>query len=155
MCCAASSRYCAYLDANGSPAPWLQQIDSISGNGRHAIVIAPELVRIEMLRVGRTYELAITRLWLKTEEGHTRPAIATASLFRSHQGTLAAELWNAENKSLRGMVAPVFCTVAGEVFDLPNRFEEVIRTITGAVACVGCKHTHIAVAPAANKGGER
>ena len=58
--------------------PWLQQIDSISGNGRHAIVIAPELVRIEMLRIGHTYELAITRLWLKSEEGHTRPAIATA-----------------------------------------------------------------------------
>ena len=71
-------RYCAYLDADGNPAPWLQQIDSISGNGRHAIVIAPELVRIEMLRIGHTYELAITRLWLKSEEGHTRPAIATA-----------------------------------------------------------------------------
>ena len=35
-------RYCAYLDADGNPAPWLQQIDSISGNGRHAIVIAPK-----------------------------------------------------------------------------------------------------------------
>ena len=91
-------RYCAYLDADGNPAPWLQQIDSISGNGRHAIVIAPELVRIEMLRIGHTYELAITRLWLKSEEGHTRPAIVTAPLFRGHQGTLAVELWNAENK---------------------------------------------------------
>ena len=99
-------RYCAYLDADGNPAPWLQQIDSISGNGRHAIVIAPELVRIEMLRIGHTYELAITRLWLKSEEGHTRPAIVTAPLFRGHQGTLAVELWNAENKSLRGTVAP-------------------------------------------------
>ncbi|MGA7830279.1 MAG: hypothetical protein WCA21_04890, partial [Terracidiphilus sp.] len=88
-------RYCAYLDADGNPAPWLQQIDSISGNGRHAIVIAPELVRIEMLRIGHTYELAITRLWLKSEEGHTRPAIVTAPLFRGHQGTLAVELWNA------------------------------------------------------------
>jgi hypothetical protein len=91
-------RYCAYLDADGNPAPWLQQIDSISGNGRHAIVISPELVRIEMLRIGHTYELAITRLWLKSEEGHTRPAIATAPVFRGHQGTLAVELWNAENK---------------------------------------------------------
>ncbi len=99
-------RYCAYLDADGNPAPWLQQIDSISGNGRHAIVIAPELVRIEMLRIGHTYELAITRLWLKSEEGHTRPAIVTAPLFRGHQGTLAVELWNAENKALRGTVAP-------------------------------------------------
>ncbi len=97
-------RYCAYLDADGNPAPWLQQIDSISGNGRHAIVIAPELVRIEMLRIGHTYELAITRLWLKSEEGHTRPAIATAPVFRGHQGTLAVELWNAKNKALRGTV---------------------------------------------------
>ena len=108
-------RYCAYLDADGNPAPWLQQIDSISGNGRHAIVIAPELVRIEMLRIGHTYELAITRLWLKSEEGHTRPAIATAPVFRGHQGTLAVELWNAENKALRGTVAPVFYTAAGEM----------------------------------------
>ena len=101
-------RYCAWLDADGKPAPWLQQIDSISGNGRHAIVISPELVRIEMLRIGHTYELAITRLWLKSEEGHTRPAIAAAPVFRGHQGTLAAEIWNAENKVLRGSVAPAF-----------------------------------------------
>jgi hypothetical protein len=147
-------RYCAYFDADGNPAPWLQQIDSISGNGRHAIVIAPELVRIEMLRIGHTYELAITRLWLKFEEGHTRPTIVTAPLFRGHHGTLAVELWSAENKSLRGTVAPLFYTAAGEVLDLPERFDKAIRNITGAVACPGCKHTHVAVAPATNKGGE-
>ena len=101
------------------------------------------------------YELAITRLWLKTVEGHTRPVIATAPLFRGHQGTLAVELWNAENKSLRGTIAPVFYTTAGEELNLPIRFEKAIRKITGAVACLGCKHTHIAVAPATNKGGER
>jgi hypothetical protein len=143
-------RYCAYLDADGNRAPWLQQIDSISGNGRHAIVIASELVRIEMLRIGHTYELAISRLWLKSVEGHTRPVIATAPLFLSHQGTLAVELWNAENKSLRGTVAPLFFTAAGEVLDLPERFNEAIRMITGAVVCLGCKHAHIAVDPTSN-----
>ena len=147
-------RYCAYLDADGSPALRLQQIDSISGNGRHAIVISPALVRIEMLRIGHTYELAITRLWLKSEEGHTRPAIATAPLFRGMQGTLAVELWNAKHKALRGIVAPVFYTAAGEMLNLPDRFDEATRKITGAVACLGCKHTHIAVAPASSKGGE-
>ena len=147
-------RYCAYLGADGNPETWLQQVDSISGNGRHAIVIAPELMRIEMLRIGHTYELAITRLWLKTVEGHTRPAIATVPPFRGRQGTLAVELWSAENKSLRGTVAPVFYTAAGEALHLPDRFDEAIRKITGAVACLGCKHTHIAVAPASNKGGE-
>ena len=148
-------RYCAFLNADGSPAPWLQFIDSISGNGRHAIVIALELVRIEMLRIGHTYELAITRLWLKTEEGRTRPAIATAPLFRGHHGSLTVELWNAENKALRGTTAPVFYTAAGEVLNLPDRFVEATRKITGAVACLGCKHTLIAVAPASDKGGER
>jgi hypothetical protein len=92
-------RYCAYLGADGNPATWLQQVDSISGNGRHAIVIAPELMRIEMLRIGHTYELAISRLWLKSEEGHTRPAIATAPLFRGRQGTLAVELWSLRRTS--------------------------------------------------------
>jgi hypothetical protein len=147
-------RYCAYLDADGSPALRLQQIDSISGNGRHAIVISPALVRIEMLRIGHTYELAITRLWLKSEEGHTRPAIATAPFFRGRQGTLTVELWNAKHKALRGIVAPVFYTAAGEMLNLPDRFDEATRKITGAVACLGCKHTHIAVAPASNKGDE-
>lgn len=147
-------RYCAYLDADRNPAPWLQQIDSISGNGRHAIVIAPELVRIEMLRIGHTYELAITRLWLKSEEGRTRPAIATELVFHGHQGTLAIDLWNVENKSLRGTVAPVFYTAAGEVLALPKNYDEAIRKITGSVACIGCKHTHIAVTPPSNKGGE-
>ena len=71
-----------------------------------------------MLRIGHTYELAISQLWLKTEEGRTRPAIATAPLFRGHQGTLAVDLWNPENKSLRGSIAPVFYTAAGEVLDL-------------------------------------
>ena len=104
--------------------------------------------------IGHTYELAITRLWLKSEEGHTRPAIATAPLFRGHQGTLTVELWNAENKAIRGTVAPVFYTAAGEVLNLPERFDEATRKITGAVACSGCKHTHVAVAPAHNKGGE-
>jgi hypothetical protein len=56
---------------------------------------------------------------------------------------------------LLGLIAPVFSTGAGEVLDLPERFNEAIRKITGAVACLGCKHTHIAVAPATNKGGER
>ena len=103
-----------------------------------------------MLRIGHTDELAITRLWLKSEEGHTRPAIVTAPLFRGHQGTLAVELWRAENKSLRGTVAPLFYTAAGEVLDLPEQFDQAFRSISGAVACLECKHTHVAVAPATN-----
>jgi hypothetical protein len=40
------------------------------------------------------------------------------------------------------------------VLDLPERFDEAIRKISGAVACPGCKHTHVAAAPVTNKGRE-
>src|SRR5580658_5666281 len=75
-------RYCAYLDAEGVPVPWLLPIDSLSGNGRHAIVIAPELVRVEMLRIGHTYELAISKHTLTNADGRIRPAITSTLLFR-------------------------------------------------------------------------
>ena len=87
------ARYCAYLDSTGTSLPWLQPLDSLSGNGRHAVVIAAELVRIDMLRVGRTYELAISRHVLTAHETGRRPKINSTVLFRGHQGTLAVELW--------------------------------------------------------------
>lgn len=138
-------RYCAYLDSDGKPVPWLQPIDSLFGNGRHAIVIAPELVRVEMLRVGRTYELAISKHGLTRLEDRVRPHITSALLFRGRQGSLALELWKEENKALRGSLAPVFYTSAGELRRVPERFDEAVRKTTGALACVGCKHAHVAV----------
>ncbi|MHB1935014.1 MAG: hypothetical protein ACYCOR_00335 [Acidobacteriaceae bacterium] len=146
-------RYCAYLDPEGNPVPWLQPIDSLSGNGRHAIIIAPELVRIEMLRVERTYELAISRHSLSYFEDRTRPRITSTLLFRGRQGILALELWKEENRRLRGSLAPVFYTSAGELRRTPERFDEAIRKTAGALCCVGCKHAHIAVAPSAIAGG--
>jgi hypothetical protein len=35
------------------------------------------------------------------------------------------------------------------VLHLPQRFEEAIRKVTAAVCCVGCKHSHVGVPPAA------
>jgi hypothetical protein len=58
----------AFVDLDGKPLPWLQPLDSLSGNGRHAVVISPELVRIELLHIGRTYELAISKHALASTE---------------------------------------------------------------------------------------
>jgi hypothetical protein len=44
-------------------------------------------------------------------------------------------------------------TAAGEIRRHPERFDEVIRKITGAPACLGCKHTHVAVPPPITTGG--
>jgi hypothetical protein len=68
-------------------------------------------------------------------------------LFRGQQGTLAVELWKPANNDLRGEIAPVFYTAAGEVRQLPSQFEDAVRKVTGALSCVGCKHSHIATAP--------
>jgi hypothetical protein len=141
-------RYCAYVNAVGEPLAWLQPIDSLGVNGRHAVVIGPELVRIEMLRIGRTYELAITLHTLVVLPGSARPRMGSKLLFRGQQGTLSLELWKSQNKDLRGEISPVFYTSAGEMRALPAQFEEAVRKVSGGVCCVGCKRSHIATAPA-------
>jgi hypothetical protein len=140
-------RVCAYLSSDGNPLPWLQSIDSIAVNGRHAIILAESLVRIEMLRTLRTYQLVMTRHDLSVSAGSTRPEISSRLLFRGEDGVLPFDLWTEEQKTIRGQLAPTFYSRSGEVIHLPERFETAIRKMTGAVCCVGCRHTHIGVPP--------
>jgi hypothetical protein len=140
-------RTCAYLSPDGLPLPWLQSVDSLAVNGRHAIILAESLVRIEMLRMVRTCELSISLHALSLQPGRTRPEITSKLLFRGRDGVLPLELWREGHRSLRGQLAPVFYTRAGEVMKMPQRFEEAIRKISAAVCCIGCKHTHIGVPP--------
>ncbi len=142
-------RYCAYIDADGGPVPWLQPIDSISGNGKHAVVVAPELVRVEMFRIGRTYELAITKHTLVIEENRAKPRIVSTLVFRAREGTLSLDLWSAENHRLRGTLIPAFYSDAGELRELPAKFEDTIKRATAALNCLACKHVHVAVARSA------
>ena len=138
-------RACAYLSPDGRPLPWLQSIDSIAVNGRHAIFLAESFVRIEMLRVGHTYELTITRHELSVGSGRARPEISSALLFQGQDGTLPLDLWKEEHKARRGELAPTFYSRSGEAISPPERFETAIRKITGAVCCIGCRHTHVGV----------
>jgi hypothetical protein len=86
-------RICAYLSPDGLPLPWLQSIDSLAVNGRHAIVLAQSLVRVEMLRMVRTCELSISLHALSVQAGRTRPETASKWLFRARDGLLPLELW--------------------------------------------------------------
>ena len=54
-------RYVTFTQEDGQPIEWLHPVEAIGVNGLHAVVVAPVLVRVEMLRKGRTYELLITR----------------------------------------------------------------------------------------------
>ncbi|MGA8741145.1 MAG: hypothetical protein WB561_08170 [Terracidiphilus sp.] len=140
-------RACAFVAEDGSPLPWLQPIHSIAVNGRHAILLAESLVRIEMLRSERTWELAITLHTLSSVPERGRPKIVSKSHFRGRDGVLPVDLWKEENRELRGKLAPTFYSRAGEVLSFPPPFEVAIRKITAAVCCVGCKHTHVGVPP--------
>ena len=115
-------RACAYLSPDGQPLSWLQSIDSIAVNGRHAIFIAESLVRIEMLRTLRTYELAVSLHTLSVSSGRSRPEITSKLLFRGRDGILPLDLWKDEHKGLRGQLAPSFYDRAGELLGLPTRF---------------------------------
>jgi hypothetical protein len=129
----------------------LQSIDSFAVNGRHAIFLAESLVRIEMFRTVRTYELVLSLHTLSLPTGRKRPEIASRLLFRGRDGTLPLDLWKEKHKGLRGELAPTFHNRAGEPIGLPQRFQEAIRKMTGAVCCVGCKHTHVGVPPVAEE----
>ena len=142
-------RACAFVSPEGDPLPWLQSLDSIAVNGRHAIFLAESLVRVEMLRTVRTCELAITLHTLFYMPGRNRPEVASALLFRGRDGVLPLDLWKDEHRVLRGKLTPIFYSRAGEVLHLPQRFEEAIRKVTAAVCCVGCKHSHVGVPPVA------
>jgi len=54
-------RYVTFTTEDGQPIVWLHPVEAIGVNGLHAVVVAPVLVRVEMLRKGRTYELLITQ----------------------------------------------------------------------------------------------
>lgn len=140
-------RACAFVAPNGSPLAWLQRIDSIGVNGRHAIFLAEALVRVEMLRVGRTCELVMTSHSLSCPPGHTRPDIHSKLIFHGHDGMLRLDLWKQEHRVLRGTIAPVFYSRAGEMVTPPEPFERAIKEITACVCCVGCKHSHLGNAP--------
>lgn len=144
-------RACAFVAPDGSSLPWLQRIDSIGVNGRHAIYLAEHFVRLEMLRGGQTCELVVTSHTLSCPPGHTRPSIRSEVIFHGRDGSIPRDLWKPHHGTLRGSVAPVFYSRAGESVPLPAPFELAIRKVTACVCCVGCKHSHLGVPPGAGR----
>jgi hypothetical protein len=138
--------YVTFCDQGGAPLVWLHPLDSVGVNGVHALVIASTLVRVEMLRVGHTYDLFITQHSPGLSDHRKRPPLESKILFRAHEGYLALDMVK-ENKNLRGSVMPAFHSRSGEVLIVPVEFEAVVKAITGAANCVGCRHSHYLQAP--------
>jgi hypothetical protein len=134
--------YCSYLDGEGHALRWLQRVDSIAVNGVHAIVVAPQLVRLQMIRFRLTYDFLITQHVLKAIPNTRRPTIRSSILFHGRRGTLEMDLCSKDSR-YNGMVRPLFLSRSGETIVLPPKFEEPTLRMTTAVSCVGCRHSHL------------
>ncbi len=134
--------YASFVDEQGNALPWLQRVDSIGVNGVHAIVVAPVLIRVQMLRIERTYDLLITGHQLTKLGESQRPRLESSILFYGRRGGLEMELWG-KDVAFCGTVCPVFYTRAGERVALPNDLQDAATRITSAVCCLGCRHCHL------------
>jgi hypothetical protein len=134
--------YCSFVDEQGSALAWLQRVDSIGVNGVHAVVVAPVLVRLQIVRIQRTYDLLITRHNLSPASGGRRPELESSVLFFGRRGSLELDLWG-KDAALSGAVFPVFYSRSGEAISLPSGFRDAARKLAAAVCCSGCRHCHL------------
>ncbi len=134
--------YVGYTGINGEPLIPLQEFETFARNGLHAVVVAPELARVQMFRSQQTYELLITRHRLRTIEGKDRPRLDNAIVFHGIHGTLAMELWGKDWQQ-SGLVSPVFYARNGEPLLVPAKFEAAVTRVTAAVCCIGCRCPHL------------
>src|SRR5271157_4559397 len=139
-------RYVTFTQEDGQPIEWLHPVEAIGVNGLHAVVVASVLVRVEMLRKGRTYELLISQHRPGMISDGKRPALETKVLFRGIHGRLDLDL-SGKDKDKAGTVLPMFYSRAGEEVGIPKRFRQSVRAITGAVNCNGCFHCHYVTPP--------
>lgn len=134
-------RYVTFADEDGQTLEYLHPVEAIGVNGLHAVVISTAILRADMLRKGRTYELLITRHWLSSVTGGQRPQLGTEILFRGVHGRLELDL-SGKDKAQAGSVVPTFYSLAGEMIAIPEKFLPLVRATTKAVNCIGCTHTH-------------
>jgi hypothetical protein len=125
-------RYVTFASDDGQPLEYLHPVEAIGVNGLHAVVISPAVVRVDMLRKGRTYELLITSHSLTATQDGRGPQLETAILFRGIHGRVELDLCG-KDKAQAGNVAPTFYSLAGEAIAIPEKFLPVVCATTKAV----------------------
>jgi len=140
-------RYITFAGEDGQPIECLHPVEAIGVNGVHAVVIAPTLVRIDMLRKGRTYELLITGHSPSKVNDGNRPQLETRILFRGIHGRLELDLAGTDKAAEAGAAMPTFYSLAGEEIAIPKQFRQAVCSIAKAVNCSGCSHSHYVRAP--------
>ena len=139
--------YVGFVHTDGVAIHWLQRVQNFIPNGVHAIVVTGELVRVEMFRYEKTYDLLITRHWLQAE-GYKRPELRSRILFFGRNGSLETELWG-KDSAFRGGAMPRFYKRNGEPGGPESTWVDAAAKATEGVCCPGCRHSHLLEAAAA------
>jgi hypothetical protein len=137
-------RYITFCGPHGEPLEYLHLIDAVGVNGVHAAVVAPILVRIELFRVGRSYQLLITRHEQGKVENSGRPPLMSRVLFRGVDGFLESE---EDGKGMTRFSLPRFWSRSGEQREIPSAFAPAVQASVAAASCVGCSHSHFLAVP--------
>ena len=74
-------RYVTFCGAEGEPLEQLHPVDSLGVNGVHAVVVAPVLVKVDMFRFGRTYQLLISKHQPSEVSNGKRPSLESTDCF--------------------------------------------------------------------------
>ena len=133
--------YVGFVGFNGEGLQWLQRVKNFLPNGIHAVVIADELVRVEMFRYETTYHLLISKHWLQRKDNE-RPGLNSAILFLGRNGSLDTELWG-KDAAFRGGAMPHFYARSGELAHPDATWTNAALKITEAACCCGCRHCHL------------
>jgi hypothetical protein len=145
-------RYVTFAKEDGQAIECLHPVESIGVNGPHAVVVAPILLRLDMLRKGRTYELLISRHAPGSPDSGRRPPLQTEVLFRGVHGQLEVDL-SPRNKAHLNAVLPTFYSLAGEELPVLPRLETGVRSLLIATNCSGCAHSHYVASRHSSRGG--
>jgi hypothetical protein len=134
-------RYVTFCGSDGAALSCLHPIDAIAVNGVHAVVVAPVLVRIELFRAGRTYQLLITQHQPGQSQQGRRPRIENCVLFRGVNGFRDSNLSCGPNDS-RTQQVPRFWSRSGEELRIPEMFGKGVAAAANGASCMGCSHAH-------------
>ena len=141
-------RYVTFAGPDGERIAYLHPVESIAVNGLHAVVIAPVLVRVDMLRKGRTYEVLVTEHKPGKSENSSRPELESTILFRGVHGRIELDL-EKKDKAQAGSVLPTFYSLAGEPIPIPKKFVGVLKAAARGANCLRCTHSHYLLRPKA------
>jgi hypothetical protein len=130
--------YVTFAAEDGSALEWLHPQDAIAPNQTHAVVVAPCFLRVEVFRLQRNYEVAVTKHASKMTDG--KPKLMSTMMFRG-RGFLGLEIWGRE-KAFRGAVLPTFYTRGGEQASIPDSFQAAVKAAVAGACCIGCRESH-------------